>query len=188
MLLVSCSTPAIFVSCLALIHRAQDLWYAAALASRHDSTTCSAMSLPPPPHISLAGHSSSSLLLTNVPTPCRALYVLLFLQFSLGAFYDPARRALLPQIVPRSQLHLATTIDSWSWSLMSAVGSSLGGLAASKLGSSACYLLDALSYLIAAFCAYLLLVSHLHPRSGWSACYLGLSVRVRRICHACWTC
>ena len=32
---------------------------------------------------------------------CRLMYMLLFLQFSAISFYDPARRALEPQIVPK---------------------------------------------------------------------------------------
>ena len=62
---------------------------------------------------------------------CRLLYVLLFLQFSCNTFYDPARRALVPTVVPAEQLPLATTLDSFAWSLMGAFGASLGGLAVS---------------------------------------------------------
>ena len=61
----------------------------------------------------------------------RLLYVLLFLQFSCNTFYDPARRALVPTVVPAHQLPLATTLDSFAWSLMGAFGASLGGLAVS---------------------------------------------------------
>ena len=55
--------------------------------------------------------------------------MLLFLQFSANSFYDPARRALLPTVVPRDKLPLATTLDSFAWSLCGAFGASLGGLA-----------------------------------------------------------
>ena len=57
--------------------------------------------------------------------------MLLFLQFSCNTFYDPARRALVPTVVPAEQLPLATTLDSFAWSLMGAFGASLGGLAVS---------------------------------------------------------
>ena len=60
---------------------------------------------------------------------CRLLYVLLFLQFGANAFYDPARRALVPRVVPAERLPLATTLDSFAWSLMGAIGASLGGMA-----------------------------------------------------------
>ena len=84
----------------------------------------------------------------------------------MAAFYDPARRALTPSLVPRSKLHLATTLDSFAWSLVGALGSSLGGLAASKVGVYACFGIDAVTYILAAGCAYklqaCLLDSQLH--------------------------
>ncbi len=49
--------------------------------------------------------------------------------FGANAFYDPARRALVPRVVPAERLPLATTLDSFAWSLMGAIGASLGGLA-----------------------------------------------------------
>ncbi|KAL4425671.1 hypothetical protein ABPG75_009687 [Micractinium tetrahymenae] len=81
------------------------------------------------------------------------LYLLLALQFSAASFYDPARKALVPVLVPASELHLAATVDSFAWSITGAVGASVGGVAASKLGKSACFLVDAGSYLVAAWCA-----------------------------------
>ena len=48
---------------------------------------------------------------------------------------------MLPVAVAPSDLHLATTIDSFAWSLTGAIGAGLGGLVASRLGNSACYLL-----------------------------------------------
>jgi len=93
------------------------------------------------------------------------MYLLLFVSFSTSAFYEPARRAITPSLVPRKALHLATTLDSFAWSLTGALGSSLGGLAASKIGTAACFWLDAVTYLVAAFCAFLLTVQ---PNSGRS--------------------
>ncbi|KAL4437964.1 hypothetical protein ABPG77_004185 [Micractinium sp. CCAP 211/92] len=81
------------------------------------------------------------------------LYLLLGLQFSAASFYEPARKALVPVLVPASQLHLAATVDSWAWSITGAVGASVGGVVASKLGKSACFLVDTGSYLVAAWCA-----------------------------------
>ncbi len=55
--------------------------------------------------------------------------MLLFLQCSASSFYDPARRALTPTIVSARDLPLATTLDSFAWSLVGALGASLGGIA-----------------------------------------------------------
>ena len=79
----------------------------------------------------------------------------------MTAFYDPARRALTPNLVPRHRLHLATTLDSFAWSLTGAIGSSLGGLAASKFGVQACFYIDAGTYLFSAACAFRLKVEQL---------------------------
>jgi hypothetical protein len=69
------------------------------------------------------------------------LYALVAAQFTCTSFYEPARKALIPLTVPQSQLHLATTIDSFAWSLTGAVGASVGGLVASRLGNATCFLL-----------------------------------------------
>lgn len=89
---------------------------------------------------------------------CRAMYVLLFLQFTSSTFYDPARRALEPKLVPKKQLHLATTLDTFAWSVTVAVGSSLGGAVVSKLGTTMCFVLDSCTFLCAALCVLILQV------------------------------
>ncbi|CAL8462528.1 g2061 [Coccomyxa elongata] len=90
------------------------------------------------------------------PQDVWALYVLLFMQFSANSFYDPARRAITPTIVSSDKLPLATTLDSFAWSLVGAVGASLGGFAVSHVGPNICFVLDAVTYIIAAFCAFAL--------------------------------
>jgi hypothetical protein len=55
--------------------------------------------------------------------------------------HPQARHALIPLTVPKRELSLATTIDSFAWSLTGAVGASVGGVIASRLGNSACFLL-----------------------------------------------
>ncbi len=68
------------------------------------------------------------------------------MQFSCVSFYEPARKALLPTLVPARQLHLATTIDSFAWSVTGAVGASIGGLV-SRLGQDLSYQLEHMSHL-----------------------------------------
>ena len=64
----------------------------------------------------------AALALIQRPSQVPLLYGLLVLQFTCNSFYDPARKALIPLTVPPSQLHLATTIDSFAWSLTGGVG------------------------------------------------------------------
>ena len=47
---------------------------------------------------------------------------------------------------------------TWLCSLMAAVGAALGGLVSSRLGPTTCFMLDSLSYLVAAWFAWRLLV------------------------------
>ena len=99
------------------------------------------------------GLAAAALALVRRPSQGPLLYVLLFLQFAAAAFYDPARKALLPLTVRGEDLHLATTIDSFAWSLTGALGATAGGVLASRLGNTACFLVDAATYAAAAACA-----------------------------------
>lgn len=49
---------------------------------------------------------------------CRLMYLLIAVLFSVGSFTDPARKALTQQLVPQHELHLAATLDAFTWSLM----------------------------------------------------------------------
>lgn len=46
------------------------------------------------------------------------MFALLAVLFSVASFTDPARKALTPQLVPQRELHLAATLDAFTWSLM----------------------------------------------------------------------
>ena len=62
--------------------------------------------------------------------------------------FPPWLQAMIPVSVPPSQLHLATTIDSFAWSITGAFGAAAGGLLASRLGNSACYLLVGTAFVL----------------------------------------
>ena len=83
----------------------------------------------------------ASLAFVRRPSQVPLLYALLTLQFAGVAFYDPARKALVPVLVPARDLHLATTIDSFAWSITGALGASVGGVVASRFGIPACFLM-----------------------------------------------
>ncbi len=54
-----------------------------------------------------------------LPSPhCRLMFALLGVNFGTLAFRSPARRALIPQLVPREQLHLAATLQAFVYSLI----------------------------------------------------------------------
>lgn len=93
------------------------------------------------------------LVVIKEPSQMAMLFALLCAQFAAIALQDPARKAIVPVLVPESQLHLATTLETFSWSLTGALGAALGGAIASKLGNASCFLIDGATYVAAALFA-----------------------------------
>lgn len=112
------------------------------------------------------------------------LYGLSMAQFVVAAFFEPARSALVPEVVAADELIAANTLSSVTWSAMLAVGGAIGGAAAASLGVDAALLIDAASYLVsAALIARVRLprpvvAGHAHT-SGWRDFWEGLAY-VRR--------
>jgi hypothetical protein len=80
------------------------------------------------------------------------LYALVFLQVALGGIFDPAYRALMPNLVSPRELVTANAIMAITWSTILAVGASLGGFVTTALGTDTVFLIDAASYLVSALC------------------------------------
>jgi len=74
------------------------------------------------------------------------LYTLIVLQTLLGSVFEPARNALLPDLVEPRALTAANAASAASWSLMLALGSALGGLFTGAFGWEAALILDAATY------------------------------------------
>jgi MFS family permease len=83
------------------------------------------------------------------------VYLVTFLQQVLCALYEPCSSALTPQLISnQEELKLATTIMGLAWSLMAAVGASIGGIVVVWLGCRICFLLDSLTFIVSAWCMY----------------------------------
>jgi predicted MFS family arabinose efflux permease len=78
------------------------------------------------------------------------VYPLLFLETIMWAFFEPARSAVIPNVVGEEHVLIANTVSSITWSFNFAVGSALGGLVAVLLGRDAVFVLNALSFLCSA--------------------------------------
>ncbi|MCE2490005.1 MAG: MFS transporter [Anaerolineae bacterium] len=90
------------------------------------------------------------LLLADGPQLLWLVYVLTALQFTLSAFFEPGRNALLPSLLPREGLVLANTLGSVTWSAMLAGGAIAGGLVAAQLGTQWALFIDSLTFLVSA--------------------------------------
>lgn len=79
------------------------------------------------------------------------VYPLLFLETVMWGFFEPARAAVLPNLVDEKDLVTANTVSSMTWSFNFAVSSAIGGLVTVALGRDAVFVLNALSFLCSAF-------------------------------------
>lgn len=84
-------------------------------------------------------------------------WVLLLLIFFLGlgsALNAPAWQAIMPELVPRSELSAAVSLNSVAFNIARAVGPALGGFVVAAVGSWAVFLLNSLSFIGILFVLY----------------------------------
>ena len=79
------------------------------------------------------------------------LYVLLFLETTMWAFFEPGRGATIPNITScEAETLTANTLSSTTWSFNLAFGATLGGFVAVWFGRNTVFILNALSFLVSA--------------------------------------
>ncbi len=78
------------------------------------------------------------------------IYVLLFLETVMWAFFEPGRSAIVPNIAAGEELVAANALSSMTWSLNLALGAGLGGLVAAFFGYSTVFVLNSLSFVASA--------------------------------------
>jgi MFS family permease len=105
-------------------------------------------------------------LLVNSAERLWLVYVLSMAQFVVSAFFEPARSAIVPDLVEKDELIAANTLSSVTWSAMLALGAAVGGLVAAGFGVQIALSIDALSFLAS---AALIGRSVVRPRAALSA-------------------
>ena len=93
----------------------------------------------------------SCMLLVRSPQMIWLVYPLLFLETVMWGLFEPARNAVVPNIVANDEIIIANTLSSTTWSLNLFLGSALGGVVAAFLGRDAVFVLNGLSFLASAF-------------------------------------
>jgi MFS family permease len=78
------------------------------------------------------------------------VYPLLVAETLLAAFFEPARSAVIPNLVAQEDVVLANTLSSATWSVNLMLGATAGGVVAALLGRDAVFILNALSFLVSA--------------------------------------
>jgi MFS family permease len=78
------------------------------------------------------------------------VYPLLLMETTMTAFFEPARSAVIPNIAGPSEVLLANTMSSATWSVNLLLGASLGGIVAAFFGRNAVFVVNAVSFLASA--------------------------------------
>jgi len=76
------------------------------------------------------------------------IYIVVLLAASVSAFEFPTRQAIIPTLVPRSQLASAVALSSVMMQLTFVLGAAFGGYTVAWLGVVSTYWLDVFSYLV----------------------------------------
>jgi MFS family permease len=79
------------------------------------------------------------------------LYLLLTLETIMAAFFEPARNAVIPNIVPAEDINAANSLSASTWSFVLAAGATLGGIVAAAFGRNTVFIINALSFLASAW-------------------------------------
>jgi MFS family permease len=91
-----------------------------------------------------------AMLLVRGPRDIWFLYLLLILETIMAAFFEPARNAVLPNIVPPEDTLTANTLSASTWSFVLAIGATLGGIVAAAFGRNVVFIINGLSFLASA--------------------------------------
>jgi len=79
-----------------------------------------------------------------------SVYILAFVISSLGVFFEPAKMAILPEIVSRRRLLRANSLLSTTENLTEIVGYAFAGLLLAAVSTSAAFQIDAVTFLVSA--------------------------------------
>jgi MFS family permease len=79
------------------------------------------------------------------------VYALVVLEISMAGFFEPARSAIIPSLIPRQHLVTANALSGSTWSVMLAFGAALGGLVVAFFGVQTAFVLDAGTFLLSAW-------------------------------------
>ncbi len=90
-------------------------------------------------------------LLVRTPGQAWLLYVITAIQLAFSGVFFPARNAIIPDIVSRSELGAANAISTTTWSVMLSLGAAIGGLVAGRWGSYPAFVVDSISFFFSAF-------------------------------------
>ena len=90
------------------------------------------------------------------------LYVAVFLIFSAGRFFVPAKLAIVPELVPKEQLLLANSLVNTTGMIAATVGFGIGGIVVALLGVKGGFYLDAISFFLSSLLIFFIRLKPKH--------------------------
>jgi MFS family permease len=102
-------------------------------------------------------------LFVNRPEHVWMVYILALVQESIWTFYDPARKASVPNLCNAEELLLANALSGATWSIMLAFGAALGGFVTYLFGWQTAIIIDASTFLLSALLLFRLDLAHIPP-------------------------
>src|SRR5210317_2330506 len=102
-------------------------------------------------------------LLVRKPEHVWLVYVLALVQESIWTFYDPARKASVPNLCSAEELILANALSGATWSIMLALGAELGGFITYLYGWETAIVVDSSTFLLSALLLFRLDLAHIPP-------------------------
>jgi MFS family permease len=98
-------------------------------------------------------------------------FVLVGMGVAATAFFEPARSALLPDVVSREELIAANSLSAATWATMLAVGASVGGVITVWFGRDTAFVLNGGSFLLSAVALWRMRVVEHHQHVPRGAAY-----------------
>lgn len=93
-----------------------------------------------------------AMLFVRSPSMVWLIWILLFLETTMWALFEPGRTAIIPRLCrDSSQILVANSLSAMTWSFNLAAGASLGGFIAWKFGRDTVFLIDGATFLLSAW-------------------------------------
>jgi len=84
------------------------------------------------------------------------IYVIIFITFSIGRFFVPAKLSIIPELVEEKDLLLANSLVSTTGMIAAILGFGISGVLVEKVGAKSGFYLDSLSFFISALLIFLI--------------------------------
>jgi MFS family permease len=84
------------------------------------------------------------------------VYLIIFIAFSIGRFFVPAKLSIIPDLVDKKDLLIANSLINTSGMIAAILGFGISGVLVEKLGAKSGFYLDSLSFLISGTLIFLI--------------------------------